>query len=412
MTLKTRITISFVLLMAAVMLLVASVAHLAYVAMEQYIFGESMRNEAQWLALALQQGYALEVPPGRQLYDALSVPQALRNYPLGVHELDQPEPWHLLVFESNDQRYYLLQDSTYFEHLEPMVDAFMLLIVVLCIVSAFWIGRLTSARVIAPIKQLADAVEHQAQPLPFEQASDEMGQLARAFAAHKHTLEQFLQREQAFASDASHELRTPLAIIGGAAETIAHQLPTDSRLLGSAERIVRTTEEMQRQLSCLLLLSRAPETIAHTKVSLRPLVEECVTRARPWLGQKPVALHLDAPEEVTLHTNAELARSVIWNLLRNACQYTQQGQVRISLSASRLAIADTGPGLPPELNPHGAERFAPSVSQGGEGLGLSIVLRIAEHLGWQMQVDSSEHGCCFTLLMGHSSPALANTDAK
>ncbi|MFT8211439.1 MAG: sensor histidine kinase [Symbiopectobacterium sp.] len=226
--------------------------------------------------------------------------------------------------------------------------------------------------------------------------------LARAFAQHSDELEQFLHRERCFVSDTSHELRTLLAIIGGAAETIMHQLPADSHLVPSAERIVSTTQEMQRQLTCLLLLSRNPQTLARTDVPLRPLIEECITRCQPWLTKKPVALILDAQQNLQAHTNAELARSVIWNLMRNACQYTEQGEVRIALRGTTLIISDTGPGLPPSIDPQQFQRFQHSARQRGEGLGLSIVQRIVEHLGWHMVVESSEKGCHFTLEMRHT----------
>jgi signal transduction histidine kinase len=117
-------------------------------------------------------------------------------------------------------------------------------------------------------------------------SNDEIGVLARAFAQHSDELERFLHRERCFAGDASHELRTPLAIIGGAAETLVHQLPADSHLVPVAERAVRTTQEMERQLTCLLLLSRDPHTLPIANVSLRPLIEECMARCQPWLARK------------------------------------------------------------------------------------------------------------------------------
>ncbi|WP_225084723.1 HAMP domain-containing sensor histidine kinase [Pectobacterium colocasium] len=171
----------------------------------------------------------------------------------------------------------------------------------------------------------------------------------------------------------------------------------------SAERIVRTTQEMQRQLTCLLLLSRDPQTLPLADVPLHPLFEEYITRCQPWLAKKPVTLALDAPQNAHLHTNAELARSVVWNLLRNACQYTDEGEVRIALHGTTLVISDTGPGLPPSIDPQQFQRFLPSARQNGEGLGLSIVQRIVEHLGWHMTVESSEKGCRFTLEMCRAS---------
>ncbi|QZN97564.1 sensor histidine kinase [Symbiopectobacterium purcellii] len=399
MTLKTRITISFVLLMVAVMGVVVIAEQLDYDEVRSYVIAKSLHDEVPRLENAIVKGIDPPLPAGSQFYDVQTVPDALRDYAPGYHRLEQPEHWYLLVFTRDAQRYYLLQDGKYYRFLEYLIDGFAPLVILVCILCAFWIGRLTSARVTAPITHLADVVQRKQKPLPFQDASDEIGVLARAFAQHSDELEQFLHRERCFVSDTSHELRTPLAIIGGAAETIVHQLPAGSHLIASAERIVRTTQEMQRQLTCLLLLSRDPHTLARDDVPLRPLIEECITRCQPWLAKKPVTLVLEAPQAPHTYTNAELARSIIWNLLRNACQYTEQGEVRIALHGTTLIVSYTGPGLPPSIDPQQFQRFLHSAQQRGEGLGLSIVQRIVEHLGWRMHVDSSEKGCRFTLEM-------------
>ncbi|MBG6082180.1 sensor histidine kinase [Rubrivivax gelatinosus] len=399
MTLRTRITVSFVALMVAAMAFVVAAEQLDYDELRAYVISESLHDEVRRLQAEIARGGAPAMPAGSEFYDEQTVPQGLRPYAPGYHALPKPGDGHLQVFELGGRRYYLLQDGEHYAYLEHVIDAYAALVILACILGAFWIGRKTSARVIAPITRLAEAVQNKQKPLPFQEASDEIGVLARAFARHSDELEQFLQRERCFAGDASHELRTPLAIIGGAAETLVHQLPADSHLTASAERIVRTVQEMQRQLACLLLLSRDPQTLARTEVPLRPLIEECMARCQPWLANKPVLLVVDAPVETRVDTHAELARSVIWNLLRNACQYTDEGEVRITLQGSRLVISDTGPGLPPTLDPRQFRRFMPSARQSGEGLGLSIVQRIVEHLGWQMRVESSARGCRFTLLM-------------
>lgn len=399
MTLNTRITVSFVLLMTAVMAFVVVAEQLDYDELRAYVASARLRDEVTRLEADIAKGIAPTMPEGLQLYDAQTVPDALGQYAPGYHSVKEPDARRLLVFELKDRRYYLLQDGEDYRYLEYLIDGFAPLVISLCILCAFWIGRLTSARVTAPITRLSEAVQRKMKPFPFQDARDEIGVLARAFAQHSDELEQFLQRERCFVGDASHELRTPLAIIGGAAETIVHQLPADSHLVPSAERIVRTTQEMQRQLTCLLLLSRDPQTLTRDDVPLRPLIEECITRSQPWLAKKPVAIVLDAPQDTHAHTNAELARSVVWNLLRNACQYTNDGEVRIALHGTTLEISDTGPGLPPSIDPQQFQRFLPNARQSGEGLGLSIVQRIVEHLDWHMTVESSEKGCRFTLKM-------------
>ncbi len=399
MMLRTRITVSFVLLMVAVMGFVVAAEQLDYDELRAYVISRSLHSEMHRLKADIANGATPVMANGSQFYDAHTAPQALRTYAPGYYSVGKPDVWHLLVFDVDGQRYYLRQDAERYQYLEHVIDGYALLVILLCILFAFWIGRLTSARVIAPITRLADAVERKEMPFPFQDARDEIGVLARAFAQHSDEAEQFLQRERCFVGDASHELRTPLAIIAGAAETIAHQLPADSPLRASGERILRTTQEMQRQLTCLLLLSRDPQRLAREDVPLRPLIEDCMARCEPWLARKPVVLHLEAPQDPRLHTNAELARSVVWNLLRNACQYTDEGEIRIIVQGTTLIIADTGPGLPPSVDPQQFQRFQPSLRHSGEGLGLSIVQRIVDHLGWRMAVASSANGCRFTLDM-------------
>lgn len=399
LTLRTRITVTFVLLMAGAMGFIALVELVDYDEVRATAVSMSQDREVRRLQAALANGAQPALPKGGQLYDARSVPLVLRRYGLGYHGEEGPNEWHLRVFESNGQRYYLLQDGEHYAYLEHLINAFAALVILTCVLCAFWIGRRTAAHVIAPITHLADAVQNKHKPFPYQDARDEIGVLARAFAQHSDELEQFLQREQCFAGDASHELRTPLAIIGGAAETLVHQLPADSHLVASADRIMRTTLEMQRQLTCLLLLSRDPRTVPRSPVPLRALIEECMSRCAPWLSGKPARLVLDASQDEPVLTNAELARSVIWNLLRNACQYTEEGEVRVELRGTTLRIADTGPGLPPSIDAQQFMRFAPSARQSGEGLGLSIVQRVVEHLGWEMTVETSAQGCLFTLQM-------------
>ncbi len=396
-SLRTRITVSFVLLMVAVMGFVVLAEQLDYDDLRAYVISETLHSEMHRVETDIARGVTPAMPDGSRLYDAGDVPADLRAYPPGYHTVGQADVWHLMVFDIGPQRYYLLQDAASYAYLEHVIDGYAAVVILLCILCAFWIGRLTAERVIAPITRLAEAVQRKEKPFPFQEARDEIGVLARAFSQHSDEAEQFLQRERCFVGDASHELRTPLAIIAGAAETIAHQLPADSHLVASAQRILRTTDEMQRQLSCLLLLSRDPHGLARTDVALRPLIEECMERCRPWLAGKPVELVLDAPGDIHVHTNAELARSVVLNLMRNACQYTDQGQVRIALDSTTLRIADTGPGLPPSIDPQQFQRFQAGSRRSGEGLGLSIVQRVVEHLGWRMTVESSEHGCRFTL---------------
>jgi|GEM_PF-5213082 len=80
---------------------------------------------------------------------------------------------------------------------------------------------------------------------------------------------------------------------------------------------------------------------------------------------------------------AESGVAAIANLIRNACQYTEQGEVTVLLEPGRLSVEDTGPGLPDAVR-QTLDRDAaaiPSSGSAGTGLGLSLVKRICEYLG-------------------------------
>ncbi len=399
MTLRNQIIASFVLVMMVAMAIIVFAEQVEYDEVRRYMASRILQNKVLDIKVDLARGHIPDLADNYQLYNEMSVPRPLRNYALNFHTVDKQKNQYVFVFDFGDQRYYLEQKGNTNKFVEFVIDSFAPIVICLCLFSAFWIGRMTSVRVTAPITRLADAIQKNKKPFPFQSDSDEIGILARAFAQHSDELEQFLHRERYFVGDTSHELRTPLAIIAGAAETIFYQLPDESHLKNSAERIVRTTQEMQQQLACLLLLSRDPQTLAKNEVALNPIIEQCATRCEPWLAKKPVSLIIEAPNIIFMQTNAELVRSIFWNLIRNACQYTDYGEIRIRLNHTTLEISDTGPGLPNEIDTEQFERFVSTSPNHGEGLGLSIVQRIVDHLGWHMNVESSASGCRFKIIL-------------
>ena len=110
--------------------------------------------------------------------------------------------------------------------------------------------------------------------------------------------------------------------------------------------------------------------------------------------RKPVALTLDSPEEIWVHAAPDLAAIAVGNLLRNACHFTERGSVRVALGAATLVIEDTGPGVPQAVRKSLFEPFVKGSDESstGWGLGLSIVKRVADHLGWAIRLDDASQG--------------------
>ncbi|MFL6607693.1 MAG: sensor histidine kinase, partial [Pseudomonas sp.] len=90
--------------------------------------------------------------------------------------------------------------------------------------------------------------------------------------------------------------------------------------------------------------------------------------------------------------------AVMGNLLRNALHYTDQGFIRVSLTATGFVVEDSGVGIPEEKREAMFEPFVRGNEKRGEGLGLglSLVQRICENQDWTVSLSTMEpNGCRF-----------------
>jgi signal transduction histidine kinase len=311
------------------------------------------------------------------------------------------------VKEKMGHRYAIVDAESGFERLEGLVWAALGSAFAFCLGLALLLGATTSRRVIRPLVELAEAVEQDRlrSGLAALERPDEVGVLARALVAHDEEAARFLVRERLFTGDVSHELRTPLTVMLGAAEVLASRLGERPDLLAVVERIRRTATETADRVAALLLLSRAPHDLEVRTVSLAPLLEQEMDRCRPLLEGKPVELQLRLEAEPQVPGQPELMAIAVGNLLRNACYFTEAGHVRVTLREHELRIEDTGRGIPAAVQGQVFERFVSGDDRPpGAGLGLAIVQRVCEHLGWTVQLENSDAGgTVFSLAFGSAA---------
>jgi signal transduction histidine kinase len=112
------------------------------------------------------------------------------------------------------------------------------------------------------------------------------------------------------------------------------------------------------------------------------------------MGAGPVVLSYGGGVPFTVNAPPELCAAAIGNLVRNACQYTERGEVTVRLGARTVLVEDTGPGLPDSVLAvlNGASRAAQEGPSSGSGLGLGLVRRICEYLGASLSVRPREGG--------------------
>jgi signal transduction histidine kinase len=212
-------------------------------------------------------------------------------------------------------------------------------------------------------------------------------------------------------ADASHELRTPLTVMHAAAGVTLKQ---PRREVSEYREAVEMLDEQARRLSRIVddmfILARADMgryPLRKAALYLNDLVEEVARAGGVLAAGKGVAVETADAPEAPFQGDEDLVRRMLLNLVGNAVRHTPSGGlVRLSLTRLpgeyRLAVSDTGPGVPPEARPHIFERFyradkARSRSEdGGAGLGLAIARWVARvHEGELELADTGDTGATF-----------------
>ena len=338
---------------------------------------------------------------------------------------------HFFAYTQDGQAYILtyLEDSelvmanypvlAIFEQLENIFANALRVAVILSLLIAIVFSQSSSRQITKPLLDLKKAVETDHQNLTeLTHLPSEVGVLARAIDEKNKNLEQYLKREQLFTGDVSHELRTPLTIIMGASEVLASQLAHDSHLSEFTTRISTTAKETSEIISALLLLSRAPEKLDAPSTSINSIAINEAERLNYLLKYKPVTCTVVAAQEYVANVRPELLKMALGNLIKNAFQYTDEGEVIITIDNDKIVVTDTGLGIPESMMPLLYERFERferlerlehgnmgnqtnddvstdkpfSNKVEGTGLGLSIVQRIMTHMGWQLTHQANTTG--------------------
>jgi len=219
-----------------------------------------------------------------------------------------------------------------------------------------------------------------------------------------------------FVANASHELRTPLAALSGFIDTLQGPAKDDAKARERFLSIMHAqATRMARLIDDLLSLSRV-ELSAHvrpdTTVDIVPIIRQVADGLEPLARERQVVVEIALPEtQVLIAGDREELLRLFENLIENALKYgASGGKVIVSLTSAvsteaasevRVMVRDFGPGIAPEHLPRLTERFyrvdvGDSRSQGGTGLGLSLVKHILNRHRGRLLIESvPRHGATF-----------------
>ncbi len=211
-----------------------------------------------------------------------------------------------------------------------------------------------------------------------------------------------------FVANVSHELRTPLTAIRGYVEALLDEAPGDGPTRKFLDVIQRHAGRMERLVRDLLRLARldaGQETLDLAECQVAPLFDDVQADLAPVIERRGhhVTTRVEPGAEAVRADPAKL-HDVIRNLVENAVHHTPDGTT-IQLSAEpngdaiRLAVADSGPGIPVNDRQRVFERFyrvdkarARAAEEGGTGLGLAIVKHLVGLHAGRVDVSDREGG--------------------
>ncbi|MEJ5367734.1 MAG: ATP-binding protein [Bryobacteraceae bacterium] len=268
------------------------------------------------------------------------------------------------------------------------------------------LGWYAAGRALAPLQRVVQAARTvsggnlslRIDPLG---TGDELDELIATFNGMMERLEANFEQMKRFSMDASHELRTPLTVIRGQLEVALLTAKTAEDFRRAISTALEEVERLGRIVQSLLQLAQAEA--GQIRIQCEPemlgdLAERQVARFLPLAESKKQTLELEADPACVAAVDRLQMERLLDNLISNAVKYTQEGG-RIVVRVFRdgkdavIEVEDNGPGIAEQHLPHIFEKFY-RVREGektagrGVGLGLAFVQWIARAHGGRVSVRS------------------------
>lgn len=409
LSLRTRIAVAMLALVAFSAIVVALLAHFAGVRLEEDINYDLLAEELTHYEQRLR------VDPGAaplrsallRIYrssDIAELPREIARLRPGIyHDIRRDKKsLRILVRDGEFGRLYITYDVSDHERAQRWALLVLVLGVAGTLALTTWAAFQLSRQLVGPVNAFANRLSHidpseRKVRIGTEFSGNELAPIARSVDTFLERLDGFVEREQAFTATASHELRTPLAVIQGAVELLAEQHGADSPAQNALSRIQRAVREMSEFTAALLSLARESDaTHAHAAqcdvIGLLPRVIEGQQATTP---EKSVDLSMDSEQPLRVNAPDSMVAMVIGNVVRNALQHGSGSTVYCQLRDATLTVSNAG-----TIDENVAHRIFErnfSTRSGGHGMGLYLVRRICERYGWRIEFANDADNTTVTL---------------
>lgn len=437
-SLSGRITLVLTLLIFLAVSLSAVVTYAIYTTLEESMLDTLVQTESNRIAVRVsrfgdewQQPFERDMGPSMYAWGetdtllAPSLPEELRDLPLGLHYIDKGNTgWHVQVANVMDGRLYVLYDSVVLVEQSRHFALALAGIVLFCTLLALFFSKAIAHWLVTPINTLTERLIRW---LPSGYKSpithtDEVARLMEIFNRAQYQVDATIANQREFTANLHHEIRTPLSIIRSDAELmLRHNLVSEAER-PRLQRTVHAVQDIKQSLESTYSLCHAGNTDTHETVSLH----DCLQDAMEVLYQDATqaGLHIRNLIDNTHYEqlNHHALMTVMRNILRNAISHAAPATLTIESIPNGLNFTDDGPGIASEEQASVFERYfshrrtdqrtattpasASDELENQAGLGLAIAKRVCQMQSWQLEVTSpvqDGHGTCFTLRF-HSQP--------
>lgn len=404
-SLRTRIVLTGLALVLLVLLAQAGAMVITLEQMEEELIDQILNQQIEYSIELARRSPEFAAPntPDMKLYRidprTPTLPAELTKFAkfadlkVGNHEVhvDNRE-LHVAVRDDNGYRFILAYDIE--EHETRLHILKFSLTISTLLLAGFLLGTvlLLARRLTGHLEQLAKRVGNRPPGETFARPGMDREVLAIAEALDRYDDQRnaALERERNFTADISHELRTPLTRIRTDAELLAGIPDLATAARKRADSITATVDQIHQLAASLLLLARETSPTLIEAVAVRDAIDEVWRALR---AQHGGGTHLDnrVPADAHIKGDPALLNAVLRNILDNALRHAPDGIIVCTLSGTRLAIHDDGPGFAADELPDVFARRR-GQSSGGHGLGLAIVRHVAQASGWHAHAQNAPDG--------------------
>ncbi len=388
MSLRWRVTVAAITLGLVLSTLFAALTIYVSEKYEDKLVGELLQGQAQDYSLRLALDPKSTLPQSHRLSGYLRhrdghgvIPIEFASLQPGFYDGDPhlPEGIHVGVYDIAQGRLYFVIDLSDIEATEQLLTYTVIAIFLIGTSFAAWLGWFLAGASLTPLRRFAGAVDAlpttpQRTSLAAAAGSDELGRLATAIDNYQARLSDADLQERRFFADASHELRTPLAVVRGVSEVILDDPDASSGMRHRLGRLDRGVSELAMLLDVLLGLARRRDLVVES-LDASTLFDESLAALSALNGRE----HLRVDNRLRGQWQAprrEVAL-LLQGVLRRMLAPDASGSLEVSLDGAQLVL---------RFAPEQAEAAlsASSAVRSDTGLGMTLIDRLAQWIGWQV----------------------------